>query len=146
MIFAETFKLKVRFCPVEENHFHVDIISIFVQEIFQKDRHGLEGDVATDNNVPGKNLFSSKDCFQFDFTFSPLLRCRIPSTCFSVQAAPESQEGHRQRASVKMCHRNGFRGTSETIYQSNGKKHELEDTSNFGGAGYVSISDWKRAL
>ena len=35
------------------------------------------------------------------------------------------------------------RGTSETIYQSNGKKHELEDTSNFGGAGYVSISDWK---
>ena len=61
IIFDKTFKLKVRFCPVEENHFHVDIISIFVQEIFQKDRHGLEGDVATDNNVPERRfLFFNK--------------------------------------------------------------------------------------
>ena len=48
---------------MEENHFHVDIISILVQEVFQEDRHGLEGDVATDNNVPERRFLFFKKSF-----------------------------------------------------------------------------------
>ena len=56
---------------MEENHFHVDIISIFVQEVFQEDRHGLKGDVATDDNVPERRFLFFKRLFSILFHLFP---------------------------------------------------------------------------
>ena len=38
--------------PVQENNFHVHVFSIFVEEILQKMRYRLVGDVSTHNNMP----------------------------------------------------------------------------------------------
>ena len=60
--------------PVQKNHLDVDILSIFVEKVFQKVRNRLVGDVSTDDNVPAK--ISSVICkfriFQNNLTISVL--------------------------------------------------------------------------
>lgn len=50
----QTLELQVWRLPVQKHHFHVDVLAVFVQEIFEKVADALVGYVATDNNVPGR--------------------------------------------------------------------------------------------
>ena len=40
--------------PVQKNHLDVDILSVFVEKVFQKVRHRLIGDVSANHDVPAK--------------------------------------------------------------------------------------------
>ena len=40
--------------PVQKNHLDVDILSVFVEKVFQKVRHRLIGDVSANHDVPDK--------------------------------------------------------------------------------------------
>ena len=44
---------------MEENHFDINIFSVFVQKVLQEVGHRLVGDVATNNNVPVSKLISN---------------------------------------------------------------------------------------
>ena len=50
--FKQALELQVRLCPMEEDDIHVNIVSIFVEEVLQEHGDGLKGDVATHDNVP----------------------------------------------------------------------------------------------
>lgn len=56
--------------PVKKNHFNVDIFSILVQEILEKVRHRLVGDVSANDDVPelvrfGRKIGKEKNVDQF---------------------------------------------------------------------------------
>ena len=48
----QSLELQVRLRPMEEDDIHVHIVTILVEKVLQEHRDGLEGDVATNDNVP----------------------------------------------------------------------------------------------
>ena len=42
---------------MQKNHLDIDILSIFVEKVFQKVRHRLIGDVSTNHDVPVQKIF-----------------------------------------------------------------------------------------
>ena len=42
---------------MQKNHLDVDILSIFVEKVFQKVRHRLIGDVSANHDVPVQKIF-----------------------------------------------------------------------------------------
>ena len=44
--------------PVQKNDFHVHVLSVFMQKVFQEMGHGLVGYVTADHNVPGNSYLN----------------------------------------------------------------------------------------
>ena len=60
--------------PVQKNHLDVDILSIFVEKVFQKVRNRLIGDVSANHDVPAKkySVICKFRVFQNKLTISVL--------------------------------------------------------------------------